>query len=40
MLLHDKIDALRQQQWQELLALQKEQLELLAALGGKAAAAQ
>ena len=32
MLLHEKIDALRQDQWSELLALQKEQLELLASL--------
>ena len=32
MLLHEKIDALRQDQWSELLALQKEQLDLLASL--------
>ena len=30
MLLHEKIDALRQDQWTDLIALQKEQLELLA----------
>ena len=29
-LLHDKIDSLREKQWQELLGLQKEQLTLLA----------
>ena len=28
MLLHDKIDALREAQWQELLSLQAEQLRL------------
>ena len=32
MLLHDKLDLLREQQWHELLAMQKEQLELLAGL--------
>lgn len=32
MLLHDKLDQLRQQQWSELLALQAEQMRLLAAL--------
>ncbi|MEH0167076.1 DUF1003 domain-containing protein [Roseateles microcysteis] len=32
MLLHDKLDQLREQQWLELLAMQKEQLELLAGL--------
>lgn len=32
MLLHDKLDRLRQQQWGELLALQTEQMRLLAAL--------
>jgi uncharacterized membrane protein len=32
MLLHDKIDALREKQWEELLAIQTEQLKLLAAL--------
>jgi uncharacterized membrane protein len=35
-LLHEKIDALRQTQWSELLELQREQLGLLAALGGSA----
>jgi len=30
MLLHEKIDLLRQQQWDELLQIQKEQLQLLA----------
>ena len=33
MLLHDKIDTLRQTQWSELLALQKQQLDMLSALG-------
>jgi uncharacterized membrane protein len=38
MLLHEKLDLLREKQWEELLAIQKEQLELLARLGhGKAA---
>jgi len=32
MLLHEKIDQLRETQWEELLALQKEQLKLLANL--------
>ena len=32
MLLHDKIDTLRQTQWTELLALQNQQLDMLAAL--------
>lgn len=32
MLLHDKFDLLREKQWQELLALQQQQLALLAAL--------
>jgi len=32
MLLHEKIDGLRQTQWEELLRLQREQLKLLAAL--------
>ncbi|MEO6623281.1 MAG: DUF1003 domain-containing protein [Burkholderiaceae bacterium] len=32
MLLHEKLDALRQDQWNELLALQKEQLTMLARL--------
>jgi len=35
MLLHEKIDALCQTQWAELLALQREQLALLAVLAGK-----
>lgn len=37
MLLHDKIDLLREKQWEELLALQKQQLALLAALTEKKA---
>lgn len=32
LLLHDKLDQLREQQWRELLALQQEQLALLAGL--------
>ncbi|MFZ1377373.1 MAG: DUF1003 domain-containing protein [Geothrix sp.] len=32
MLLHEKLDLLREKQWEELLAIQKEQLELLATL--------
>ena len=40
MLLHDKIDQLRQSQWTELLALQQQQLALLDTLTGKAAAAR
>jgi hypothetical protein len=32
MLLHDKIDQLRQKQWTELLAIQQQQLTLLAGL--------
>lgn len=32
MLLHDKLDQLREQQWAELLALQTQQLQLLAGL--------
>ena len=32
LLLHEKVDALRQTQWQELLAMQGEQLKLLSAL--------
>jgi len=32
MLLHDKLDNLRQTQWQELMAMQTEQLGLLAGL--------
>jgi uncharacterized membrane protein len=39
MLLHDKVDGLREKQWQELLALQKEQLALLTALATAANAA-
>jgi len=35
MLLHDKIDLLREKQWAELLEIQKDQLKLLAALAGK-----
>jgi uncharacterized membrane protein len=35
MLLHDKIDLLREKQWEELLAIQKEQLELLATVIAK-----
>lgn len=35
MLLHEKIDLLREKQWEELLAIQKEQLKLLTALAGK-----
>ena len=34
MLLHQKIDALRETQWQELIALQRDQLRLLAELTG------
>ncbi len=37
MLLHDKIDKLRQTQWAELLALQKQQLDMLSAITGRAA---
>jgi uncharacterized membrane protein len=33
MLLHEKMDLLRETQWEELLAIQKEQLKLLAQLG-------
>jgi uncharacterized membrane protein len=32
MLLHEKLDALREKQWEELLAIQKQQLNLLGAL--------
>jgi uncharacterized membrane protein len=32
MLLHDKIDVLRETQWEELLKMQKQQLQLLAGL--------
>jgi uncharacterized membrane protein len=35
MLLHEKVDLLREKQWEELLQIQKEQLQLLAALAGK-----
>jgi uncharacterized membrane protein len=38
MLLHDKIDLLRQRQWEELLTIQQEQLRLLAELTPKRAA--
>jgi uncharacterized membrane protein len=37
MLLHEKLDGLRDRQWKELLALQAEQLRLLAALTATAA---
>lgn len=37
MLLHEKIDALREKQWEELLQLQKDQLTLLSTLAGKPA---
>ena len=37
MLLHDKLDALREKQWEDLLAMQAQQLKLLAALAGKQA---
>jgi uncharacterized membrane protein len=36
MLLHEKLDTLREKQWEELLQLQKEQLKLLTALPGTA----
>ncbi len=36
MLLHDKVDALRERQWTELLELQRQQLALLASLAGQA----
>lgn len=39
MLLHNKIDTLRQTQWAELLALQQQQLQLLAQLANPGAAA-
>jgi uncharacterized membrane protein len=39
MLLHEKLDALRQTQWGELLAIQREQLELLARLTAEPAPA-
>jgi len=35
MLLHEKLDQLRETQWEELLAIQKEQLELLSAMTQK-----
>ena len=35
MLLHDKLDALREKQWGELLQIQTQQLKLLAALADK-----
>src|SRR4029453_9191078 len=35
MLLHDKLDLLREGQWRELLALQREQLKLLQDLAGR-----
>lgn len=35
MLLHEKIDVLREKQWEELIALQQRQLELLSHLIGK-----
>jgi len=35
MLLHEKIDALREKQWDELLQMQQEQLKLLAAMARK-----
>ena len=42
MMLHEKIDLLQQKQWTELIAIQREQLELLAALAtsGKGTQAQ
>jgi uncharacterized membrane protein len=39
MLLHDKVDLLREKQWEELLALQQQQLTLLAGLVDRRAAA-
>lgn len=39
MLLHEKVDLLREDQWRDLLAIQKEQLRLLAALVDKNLAA-
>ena len=38
MLLHQKIDALRETQWRELIALQQEQIQLLTGLVGSRAA--
>jgi len=40
MLLHEKVDLLREGQWDELLAIQKQQLSLLADLTGKQALAE
>lgn len=40
MLLHEKIDLLREGQWSELLTIQNQQLELLASLVGKTAIPQ
>jgi uncharacterized membrane protein len=37
MLLHDKLDGLREKQWGELLQIQTQQLKLLAALAEKQA---
>jgi hypothetical protein len=34
MLLHEKVDALREKQWNELLLIQKEQVQLLMATAG------
>jgi hypothetical protein len=34
-LLHDKLDRLREQQWVELLAIEKEQLAILSSLAQK-----
>ncbi|MBK9797665.1 MAG: DUF1003 domain-containing protein [Holophagaceae bacterium] len=38
MLLHDKVDQLRERQWEELLAIQKEQLRMLATLSAPSGA--
>jgi uncharacterized membrane protein len=35
LLLHEKMDLLRQKQWEELLAIQKQQLDLLATVLAK-----
>jgi hypothetical protein len=35
MLLHEKVDLLREGQWSELMAIQKEQLRLISLLMGK-----
>jgi hypothetical protein len=35
MLLHEKVDLLREGQWSELMAIQKEQLRLISVLMGK-----